>query len=154
MTWSFGWSAVLVPNLAMMINHARGGRPAHQRCAALFNMELPKILDHLARARGLSAFVGVRPGGSPIIFNAIIKHFGYHGLFVFPFVALSMEKSFYDTALCLRGIDPNKRAECRQGEGFPSGGHLLPSFSLVACRDHAITLRDFLPASLFPNDSQ
>ncbi|KAJ1473440.1 hypothetical protein T484DRAFT_1972987 [Baffinella frigidus] len=89
-------------------------------------------------------------GGSTMIFTTIIKRFGVHGLFVFPFVALGMEKSFYDSAMSLRGIDPNQRAADREGEGFPSGGHLLPSFSVVAVRDHAITLRDILPSALFP----
>ena len=93
-------------------------------------------------------------GGSTFIFTTIIKRFGVHGLFVFPFVALAMEKSFYDSAMCLRGIDPNQRAADREHEGYPSGGHLLPSLSVVPLRDHAITLRDILPSALFPGTTQ
>ena len=144
-------------------------------------------------------------GRSPAFFSFVIKHFGYYGLFVTPFVALAMEKSFYDTcacpfhlscscmhdkeqrtasrtsripacalvsllccivcradddrtrtrvpALCLRGIDPNKRADERQGEGFPSGGHTLPSLSLVPLRENGFTLGDILPSSLSPFDT-
>jgi len=65
-----------------------------------------------------------------------------------------MEKSFYDTAMCLRGIDPTKRALDREGEGFPSGGHALPSLSLVHVRETSVTLRDILPASLFAAKGQ
>ena len=39
-------------------------------------------------------------GRSPAFFSFVIKHFGYYGLFVTPFVALAMEKSFYDTCAC------------------------------------------------------
>ena len=109
-SWSIGWSAVLVPNAVMMINHARGG--------------------------------------SPVVFNAVIKNFGLYGLFALPFVALTVEKSWYDTAMCLRGIDPSKLSEERKGEGFPSGGHVLPNLSLVPLRERPITLRDIMPAAL------
>ena len=68
---------------------------------------------------------------------------------MFPFFALACEKSFYDTTMCVRGIDPEKIDPDRKGEGFPSGGHALPSLSLVPVREKAITLRDILPASLF-----
>jgi len=87
-------------------------------------------------------------GGSPAVFNFVIKNFGVAGLFVLPFVGLTMEKSWYDTAMCLRGIDPTQVAEDRKGEGFPSGGHSLPSLSLVPLREHPITLRDIVPAAL------
>ena len=38
-------------------------------------------------------------GGSPAVFNFVIKHCGYYGLFALPFVGLTLEKSFYDTAV-------------------------------------------------------
>ena len=38
-------------------------------------------------------------GGSPAVFNFVIRRFGYHGLFALPFVGMFLEKSFYDTAV-------------------------------------------------------
>ena len=54
---------------------------------------------------------------------------GVYGLFLLPFVSLSMEKSIYDTVQSMQGIDPRVRPADRGG--FPSGGANLPSFSLV-----------------------
>ena len=54
---------------------------------------------------------------------------GVYGLLALPFVTLGMEKSIYDTVQSWQGIDPNVRPADRGG--FPSGGALLPSFSLV-----------------------
>ena len=44
-------------------------------------------------------------GGSPAVFNFVIKHCGYYGLFALPFVGLTMEKSFYDTAVRVPACD-------------------------------------------------
>jgi len=87
-------------------------------------------------------------GGSPAVFNFVIKNFGVHGLFALPAIGLVMEKSWYDTAMCLQGIDPSKVSDDRRGEGFPSGGHNLPSLSLVSLRERPITLHDIVPAAL------
>lgn len=84
-------------------------------------------------------------GRSPILFNTVIKYCGIPGLFALPFLDMMMEKSFYDTSLCLRAIDPNAVSTERKGEGFPNGGHALPSLSLVPLRQHPITLRDLVP---------
>jgi hypothetical protein len=87
-------------------------------------------------------------GGSPAVFNFVIKNFGVYGLFALPAIGLVMEKSWYDTAMCLQGIDPSKVSDDRRGEGFPSGGHNLPSLSLVSLRERPITLHDIVPAAL------
>jgi hypothetical protein len=44
-------------------------------------------------------------GGSPAVFNFVIKHCGYYGLFALPFVGLTLEKSFYDTAVGVPALD-------------------------------------------------
>ncbi len=54
---------------------------------------------------------------------------GYYAIFTLPFLTLGMEKSIYDTAQSVQGIDPCVRPQDRGG--FPSGGANLPSFSLV-----------------------
>jgi hypothetical protein len=54
---------------------------------------------------------------------------GFYAIFALPFVTLGMEKSIYDTAQSIQGINPNVRPADRGG--FPSGGANLPSFSLV-----------------------
>ena len=54
-----------------------------------------------------------------------------YGLFALPWIGLAMEKSFYDTAMSMQGIDPNECKPGRENEGFPSGGRLMPSLSLV-----------------------
>lgn len=82
------------------------------------------------------------------IVNAVLRSpLGVHGLFAVPFIGVAMEKSFYDTALSLQGIDPNKLREDRKHEGFPSGGHMLPSFSMVSIRERPIEWRDLVPGA-------
>lgn len=67
--------------------------------------------------------------------NAALRSpLGVYGLFCIPFVGLSLEKCFYDTAMSLQGISPNVQRDDRKEEGFPAGGHMLPSFSLVPVR--------------------
>ena len=66
--------------------------------------------------------------------------FGPAGLLAFPFVSIVMEKSIYDTLNSFCGIDPHEHPETgakdnpRGAYTFPSGGHMLPSFSLVPVR--------------------
>jgi hypothetical protein len=81
-------------------------------------------------------------GGTLFIVNTVLRTTGVYGLFAVPFIGLAMEKSFYDTALSLQGIDPCQRAPDRQNEGFPSGGHMLPSLSLLPVR--RISFSDFV----------
>eukprot|EP00747_Dinoflagellata_sp_TGD_P183620 gnl/TRDRNA2_/TRDRNA2_38597_c0_seq1.p1 gnl/TRDRNA2_/TRDRNA2_38597_c0~~gnl/TRDRNA2_/TRDRNA2_38597_c0_seq1.p1 ORF type:complete len:116 (+),score=13.44 gnl/TRDRNA2_/TRDRNA2_38597_c0_seq1:101-448(+) len=66
--------------------------------------------------------------------EVVWKYAGVYGFFAVPLCTLSMEKTIYDTVNAVQGIDPNEHPTRRAGEGFPSGGHLLPSFSLVAVR--------------------
>jgi len=61
---------------------------------------------------------------------------GFHAIFALPFLTLAMEKSVYDTAQSIQGIDPNVRPADRGG--FPSGGSSLPSFSLVPVQERNI----------------
>ena len=63
---------------------------------------------------------------------------GFPGLLAVPFLGMSLEKSFYDTAMSLQGVCPNKPPKYHtlndQGQstqGFPGGGFNLPSLSLV-----------------------
>ena len=79
--------------------------------------------------------------GLKIINATLSSPLGARGLLLVPFVGLAMEKSFYDTAMCLQGIDPNtppeyhKRDETgRSIQSFPGGGYNLPSLSFVPCR--------------------
>lgn len=107
-TWSYGWMAILVPNIVMLVNNARGG--------------------------------------STVIINAVVRSpLGAGGLLLMPPFFVAMEKCFYDTSLCLRAMDPNKDPQGRHGGGFPSGGHSLPSLSLVALRDTPLALDDIAP---------
>ena len=60
---------------------------------------------------------------------------GPPGLFVVPFAALAVEKVFYDTAMSIQGVDPNAARADRKDEGFPAGGHAIPSFSILPVRN-------------------
>mmetsp|Transcript_22918 Transcript_22918/g.71404 ORF Transcript_22918/g.71404 Transcript_22918/m.71404 type:complete len:121 (+) Transcript_22918:135-497(+) len=55
---------------------------------------------------------------------------GVGGLFVLPFTWLTMEKSFYDSAMAIQGIDCTNSATAANHGGYPSGGHMLPSLSI------------------------
>ncbi|XRB09999.1 hypothetical protein NFJ02_44g111630 [Pycnococcus provasolii] len=70
-------------------------------------------------------------GGGVATVNAILRSpVGAYGLFAIPFVGLAGEKCFYDSSMALQGIDPNALRPDRKDEGYPSGGHALPSLSL------------------------
>jgi hypothetical protein len=67
------------------------------------------------------------------LFTFFYDRFGIPGLLMVPFFTMSCEKVAYDTFQALRGHDvytsgPQEGA----GGGFPSGGSLLPSFSLIS----------------------
>ena len=69
-------------------------------------------------------------GGTVKLFTFAYKLGGIPGIIAVPALTISMEKCFYESVCCYQGIDPNMRAP---GEaGFPHGGSMLPSFSLVA----------------------
>ena len=62
-----------------------------------------------------------------------------------PFVGMAMEKCWYDTAMCLRAIDPEKQSGFA---GANSPNAVLPSLSLVPLRKEPITLSDLVPTQL------
>ena len=88
------------------------------------------------------------PGSAVIIRTVLRSPLGFHGLLLLPPLGVLMEKSVYDTSMALRGIDPNANPEGRHGGGFPSGGHALPSLSLVPLRERALKPRDLVPSAL------
>ena len=59
---------------------------------------------------------------------------GIPALLAIPFLGMSMEKCFYDTLVSIQGCDPTYVPPEKRGDAFPSGGHALPSFSLVPVR--------------------
>jgi len=69
-------------------------------------------------------------GGTVRIFEWTYRHLGVGGFFALPFVSLSMEKCVYDSVQAYQGRDANIHPP-GAGKGFPSGGHQLPSFSLI-----------------------
>ncbi|KAJ1638766.1 hypothetical protein T492DRAFT_940758 [Pavlovales sp. CCMP2436] len=84
-------------------------------------------------------------GGTLFVVNTVLRTAGVGGLFVVPFIGLAMEKCFYDTALACQGLDPTAISAERKGEGFPSGGHALPSLALLPV--HRLTVGDLLPSA-------
>ncbi|CAE8599517.1 unnamed protein product [Polarella glacialis] len=113
-TWTVGWVAILIPNIAMLVNHQRGG--------------------------------------STVIINAVVNSpLGVRGLFLMPPFFVFWEKAFYDTSLCLRGMDPNAEPGDKHGGDFPStrmDQGALPSLSLVAVREKPLVPRDLVPSAL------
>jgi len=65
-----------------------------------------------------------------------------------------MEKSFYDTALSFQGINPNVLNEARKHEGFPAGGHMLPSFSWISVRSKPLEWADLVPSAWFRKQTE
>jgi len=81
-------------------------------------------------------------GGTLRLVEGVLRTTGVWGLFAVPFLGLAAEKAFYDTALSLQGVDPCQQREDRKGEGFPAGGHMLPSLSLVPVRNVCPSMAD------------
>ena len=79
-------------------------------------------------------YAASRPKGSTAIINFVLRTGGVPGLFALPFVTLTMEKCYYDSVLSLQGSSPNQLSPDRVNEGYPSGGHMLPSLSLFPVR--------------------
>ena len=50
---------------------------------------------------------------------------GDYAFFLVPFVGLSLEKSFYDTAMSIQGVDPNAARP-----GAPRPPHLPPTTAM------------------------
>ena len=75
--------------------------------------------------------VGHQRGLTIKMFNFAYQRFGAIGLVGLPVVTLTIEKSVYDSVNAYQGKDPNEKPK-GSGSGFPSGGHMLPSLSLVS----------------------
>ena len=82
--------------------------------------------------------------GVRIINVAIKSPLGPSALLLLPFLGMAMEKSFYDSAMSLQGIDPNdtpeyhqKDEQGRSTQSFPGGGHNLPSLSYFPVRHYS-----------------
>jgi hypothetical protein len=43
-------------------------------------------------------------GATGTLVNFTLRNFGVYGLFVIPFIGIAMEKSFYDTAMCIQYV--------------------------------------------------
>jgi hypothetical protein len=77
-------------------------------------------------------------GSGQRIINTVLRSpMGAHGLLLIPFVGIFLEKSFYDSAMSLQGIDPNAvpnyHSRDKNGasvQSFPGGGYNLPSLSV------------------------
>ena len=66
------------------------------------------------------------------LFEAAYRSAGIPGLIGVPTVTLAMEKCVYDTVNCYQGKEKNAVPRGLVGPvTFPSGGHMLPSFSLL-----------------------
>ena len=74
------------------------------------------------------------------------KYLGPVGLLGLPVSTLSMEKCVYDTVNSYQGKDPNERPK-GIGEGFPSGGCNLPSFSLIPINQNGAFYRPPKPSA-------
>jgi hypothetical protein len=72
-------------------------------------------------------------GLSGKLFGALYRNFGPVGLLGLPSVSIVIEKSIYDTLNSFCGTDPCVHSGSYP-KTYPSGGYLLPSFSLVEVR--------------------
>ena len=68
------------------------------------------------------------------LFETAYRVAGIPGILCVPSVTLAMEKTIYDTVNCYQGKNKNVQPAGCVGAGFPSGGHLFPSFSLIEPR--------------------
>ena len=92
------------------------------------------------------AFIGVVFIGMPLmptskgggtfarIVNVVYNRFGAAGLLGIPFGTLTMEKSTYDTYCAYHGHSIYESEATNPHGGFPSGGAMLPSLSLLKTR--------------------
>ena len=79
------------------------------------------------------------PGYTVRLFTFFYDRFGLPGLLMVPFFTMSTEKVVYDTFQAYRGHDIYTNGPREgTGAGFPSGGSLLPSFSLIAVRKQPV----------------
>lgn len=89
------------------------------------------ILSSLAvSAPFVSMLVAHHAGFTNTIINTLYRRGGIAGILALPLMTLPTEKAIYDTVQSYQGKDPNVHPP-GAGNSFPSGGHLLPSFSLI-----------------------
>uniref|UniRef100_A0A7S1BXV3 Uncharacterized protein n=1 Tax=Corethron hystrix TaxID=216773 RepID=A0A7S1BXV3_9STRA len=93
------------------------------------------LISFLATLSPFALFcVSHQRGYTVKVLNRVAKSpMGVYGFLALPFVTLAMEKSIYDTVQSIQGVDPNVITGGNRG-GFPSGGAMLPSFSLISVR--------------------
>ena len=76
---------------------------------------------------------------APTLVRFLYKKLGVPGIMALPWITLSLEKVSYDTLAAARGQDMYAEAQASSANsqphgGFPSGGAMLPSWSLVPVR--------------------
>ena len=103
---------VLIPNAMMMRAHLNGGTK--------------KIVDwviHRSPSAPRSPIPHPSSAAEAEKARRVATSIGDYAFFLVPFVGLSLEKSFYDTAMCIQGVDPNA---ARPGAPRPLGAPHLP----------------------------
>lgn len=97
---------------------------------ACFRVFVCSCCSNVSFIDGVGVCYAHQKGLTVKVLNAIWKSpVGVYGFFALPFMTLAMERCIYDTVQCWQGIDPSVVPEGRGG--FPSGGALLPSLSLI-----------------------